>query len=146
MKRSLRPLRQLLVLAAALACAAPVLAQTRKVNDANLYRYWIRLNTSVTLTAPNSGQNLMTPGCAAVTFVIGSDGVPRDIALAKLVPRSDLGITALSAVKQFRYGPSLTNRQRDPIATYYVVPFNAPDDTAGRDKVMAPCKLAGYPD
>ena len=146
MKCSLRAVRQVVVLALALGCVAPVLAQSRKVNEANLYRYWILLNRSVTLDAPNSGQNLMTPGCAAVTYVIGSDGVPRDVQVARLVPPSDLGGVALSAVKQFRYGPSLTNRSRDPISTYYVVPFNSPDDPAGRKKVMQPCQLPGYPE
>lgn len=146
MKFPLRPVRQLLVLAIALACVAPVLAQSRKVNEANLYRYWILLNTSVTLDAPNSGHNLMTPGCAAVTYVIGSDGVPRDVTVARLVPKSDLSIVALSAVKQFRYGPSLTNRTRNPVSTYYVVPFNAPDDPAERKQLMQPCQLTGYAD
>ena len=73
MKCSLRAVRPVLVLAIALSCVAPVLAQSRKVNQANLYNYWILLNRSVSLDAPNSGHNLMTPGCAAVTYVIGSD-------------------------------------------------------------------------
>jgi hypothetical protein len=30
------------------------------------------------------------------------------------------------------------------VATYYVVPFNAPADQAARDKLMAPCALPGY--
>jgi len=146
MKRLLRSVRQVVVLAVALGCVTPLFAQSRKVNQENLYRYWILLNRSVSLDAPNSGDNLMTPGCAAVTYTIGSDGVPRNVQLAKLVPASDLGPVALGAVKQFRYGPSLTNGSRDPISTYYIVPFNAPDDAAGREKVMQPCRLSGYPE
>ena len=146
MKCSLRTIRQVLVLALALGCVAPALAQSRKVNGANLNRYWILLNRSVSLDAPNSGQNLMTPGCAAVTYVVGSDGVPRDVKVARLVPPSDLGIVALSAVRQFHYGPSLSNGSREPVSTYYVVPFNSPDDPAGRKKVMQPCQLPGYPE
>lgn len=145
MKCSLRSVRRVAVLALALACVAPAFAQSRKVNEDNLYRYWILLNRSVSLDAPNSGENLTTPGCAAVTYTIGSDGVPRDVKVVKLVPPSDLGMVALGAVKQFRYGPSLTNGTRDPISTFYVVPFNAPDDPAARKKVMEPCQLAGYP-
>lgn len=144
MKSLLRPWRQALVLAAALGCAAPVLAQPRKVDQENLYHYWILLNTSVTMQAPNSGLNLQAPGCAAVTYTIGSDGVPRDVTVAKLVPKSDLAMVARSAVSQFRYGPSLTNRIGDPIATYYVVPFNAPADAAQRKQLLQACALPGF--
>ena len=145
MKCSLRLVGKAVVLGIALGCVAPVFAQAHKINEQSLYRYWILLNRSVTLDAPNSGHNLMTPGCAAVTYLIGSDGVPRDVKVARLVPPSDLGSVAISAVTQFRYGPSLTNGTRDPVSTYYVVPFNSPDDPAGRAKVTQPCQLAGYP-
>ncbi|MEW9625065.1 energy transducer TonB [Rhodanobacter geophilus] len=139
-RRLLRPL----LLVPALACAAPVLAQANKVDPQNLYHYWIRLNTTVNVDMPNSGLNLTKPGCVAVTYEIGSDGVPMHVQVAKVEPKSDLGSAALSAVKNFRYGPSLTNKIGQPIATYYIVPFNAPDDAAGQQKVMEPCKLAGY--
>jgi hypothetical protein len=144
MKSLLRPLRQVWVLALALGCAAPALAQPRQVDQENLYRYWILLNTSVTMSAPNSGLNLEAPGCAAVTYTIGSDGVPRDVTVAKLVPKSDLAMVARSAVSQFRYGPSLTNRVGDPVSTYYVVPFNAPTDPAQRKQLLQACALPGY--
>ncbi len=144
MKSLLRPLRQVWVLAVALGCAAPALAQPRQVDQENLYRYWILLNTSVTMSAPNSGLNLEAPGCAAVTYMIGSDGVPRDVTVAKLVPKSDLAMVARSAVSQFRYGPSLTNRVGDPVSTYYVVPFNAPTDPAQRKQLLQACVLPGY--
>lgn len=145
MKPSWSLVRQALVLALAVGCVAPLFAQSRKINEANLYRYWILLNRSVTLEAPNSGHNLMTPGCATVTYMVGSDGIPRDVKLVKLVPQSDLGSIATNAVKQFRYGPSLTNGTREPVSTYYVVPFNSPDDPAARKKLMEPCQLPGYP-
>ena len=144
MKSLLRPLRQAILLAVALGCTAPALAQSEKVNQENLYQYWILLNTSVTMTAPNSGLNIQAPGCAAVTYTIGSDGVPRDVTVAKLVPKSDLAMVARSAVSQFRYGPSLTNRIGNPVSTYYVVPFNAPTDPAQRKQLLAPCQLPGF--
>ncbi len=144
MKSLLLPLRQALLLTAALGCTAPVLAQSRKVDQENLYHYWILLNTSVTMKAPNSGLNLEAPGCAAVTYTIGSDGVPRDVTVAKLVPKSDLAMVARSAVGQFRYGPSLTNRVGHPVSTYYVVPFNAPTDAAQRKRLLQSCELPGF--
>jgi len=139
-RRLIRPV----LLVSALACATPVLAQANKVDPQNLYHYWIRLNTKVNVDMPNSGLNLTKPGCVAVTYEIGSDGVPMHVQVAKVEPKSDLGPAAVSAVKNFRYGPSLTNKIGQPIATYYIVPFNAPDDAAGQQKVMEPCKLVGY--
>jgi hypothetical protein len=134
-----------LVLVAAALCATPALAQSaRKVGPQQLYNYWIRLNTKVAVSMPNSGKNLLKPGCVAVSYLIGSDGVPQDVKVRKVVPDSDLGSAAASAVANFRFGPSLSNRNHEPVATYYVVPFNAPDDPAARDKLVAPCALPGY--
>lgn len=144
MKSVLRPLRQGLLLAISLAFVAPVLAQTRKVDQQDLYRSWILLNTKVQMDAPNSGLNLDKPGCAAVTYTIGSDGVPMNVQVVKVVPKSDLGPVARSAVSNFRYGPSLGNRIGEPVATYYIVPFNAPKDPAQRQSLIDACKLPGY--
>jgi len=79
MKPFFRPLRQSLLLACSLAVLAPAFAQSRKIDQQDLYRYWILLNTKVQMDAPNSGLNLDKPGCAAVTYTIGSDGVPMDV-------------------------------------------------------------------
>ncbi len=145
MKALFRPMCRVLPLVLALGFSAPLLAQAVKVDQNNLYRYWILLNTSVQMDAPNSGLNLTKPGCVAVTYMIGSDGVPMDVQVAKVVPNSDLGPMARSAVVNFRYGPSLSNNIHQPVVTYYIVPFNAPKDPAERDKLMEPCKLPGYP-
>jgi len=140
-----RRLCQGLLLASAALCAVPALAQeARKVGPQDLYKYWILLNTKVAVNMPNSGKNLLKPGCVAVSYVIGSDGVPRQVAVRKTVPASDLGPAAASAVSNFRYGPALNNHSEQPVSTYYVVPFNAPDDKAARDRLMAPCALPGY--
>jgi hypothetical protein len=144
MKTMFRPFRQTLLLALALGFVAPVLAQSRKVDQPDLYRYWILLNTKVQMDAPNSGLNLDKPGCAAVTYTIGSNGVPMDVQVVKIVPKSDLGPVARSAVSNFRYGPSLGNRVGEPVATYYIVPFNSPQDPAQRQQLIDACKLPGY--
>jgi hypothetical protein len=146
MKVIVRPLRKILLSALACSCLVPVLAQAqaRKIDPKDLYRYWILLNTSVQMDAPNSGLNLDKPGCAAVSYTVGSDGVPMDVQLVKLVPKSDLGPMALSAVRNFRYGPSLANRIGEPMATYYIVPFNAPAGKAQRQQLIDSCKLPGY--
>lgn len=139
-----RSLQQGALLIGLFCFALPVFAQARKVDPQDLYRHWILLNTQVKMDAPNSGTNLDKPGCVAVTYTVGSDGVPRDVTVAKVVPHSDLGPMARSAVTNFRYGPALSNRIAEPIATYYVVPFNAPADKAQKQQLMDACQLPGY--
>lgn len=144
MNRVTRWLGRVAVLSLALP-ALPVLAQAdHRIDPDHLARYWILLNTKVDAQIPNSGRNLDKPGCAAVSYMVGSDGVPRNLKLQKVVPASDLGQVALSAVGNFRYGPSLTNRNSDPVDTYYIVPFNLPADPAVRKQIVDACRLPGY--
>jgi outer membrane biosynthesis protein TonB len=137
---------QTLLVATVLAASMPAVAQqARRVAPDQLPNDWILLNQgSISVDVPNSGVNLYKPGCVAVTYSIGSDGVPINLQVAKVVPASDLGKAAISAVSKFRYGPSLTNKNENPVSTYYVVPFNSPDDKAQQAALMAPCKLPGY--
>lgn len=128
-----------------LVAGIPARAQEmRKVAPEQLSSDWVLLNRDVSVDIPNSGVNLDKPSCVAVTYLIGTDGVPMNVQVASMVPPSDLGKAAVSAVSHFRYGPSLSNKNHTPIATYYVVLFNAPADPAKRAQLMAPCKLPGY--
>jgi hypothetical protein len=147
--RALTRLGQSLLVAAVLAAGMPAIAQNnvRKVAPDQLYHDWILINhrqEGLSVDMPNSGVNIYKPGCVAVAFEIGNDGKPMDLKVVKMNPPSDLGKAAISAVSQFEYGPSLTNKYHDPVATYYIVPFNAPDDKAQQEALMAPCKLQGY--
>ena len=134
-----------LLLAVTLAASLSVMAQDpRRVAPEQLPYTWVVTNSDVSVDVPNSGVNIYKPGCVAVTYNIGSDGVPYNVKVAKVVPASDLGAAAVSAVSHFRYGPSKTNKQGEPVSTYYVVPFNSPDDPKQQAAIMAPCKLPGY--
>ncbi|TBR40442.1 MULTISPECIES: energy transducer TonB [Dyella] len=145
MKKTLRPLLCGLAAVMAVAAATPVLAQdARKVDPDHLSAYWILLNTKVNADIPNTGRNMDKPGCASVSYQVGSDGLPMNIELKKVAPESDLGSVAVSIVKNLRYGPSLTNRHSEPVATYYIVPFNMPADAAAKAKLIAACQLPGY--
>ncbi|QAU23663.1 energy transducer TonB [Dyella sp. M7H15-1] len=139
---------QSLLVAAVLAASMPAMAQkARRVAPEQLSNDWILINNrkeGIQVDVPNSGVNLYKPGCVAVTYTIGSDGIPMNIQVAKVTPRSDLGKAAISAVSKFRYGPSLTNKHEDPVSTYYIVPFNSPGDKTRQAAMMAPCKLPGY--
>ncbi|GLQ96795.1 energy transducer TonB [Dyella mobilis] len=146
--RALTLFGQSLVVAAVLAAGMPAVAQEmRKVAPEQLDHDWILINNrqqGLSVDVPNSGVNIDKPGCVAVAYEIGEDGKPMNLKVAKMNPPSDLGKAAISAVSQFRYGPSLTNKSENPVATYYIVPFNGPDDKAQQAALMAPCKLPGY--
>lgn len=140
-----RRVRSALLVALAIASSAPVMAQQpRRVAPEQLPYTWILTNSDVSVDVPNSGVNIYKPGCVAVTYNVGSDGVPYNVMVAKVVPASDLGKAAVSAVSHFRYAPSKINKQGEPVSTYYVVPFNSPDDPKQQAAIMAPCKLPGY--
>ena len=141
-----RHVRSVLFVALAVSSAAPVMAQEpRRVAPEQLPYTWVVTNSDVSVDVPNSGVNIYKPGCVGVSYIFGSDGVPSSVKVAKIVPASDLGSAAVSAVSHFRYAPSKNNKQGEPVSTYYVVPFNAPDDAKQQAAVMAPCKLPGYP-
>ncbi|TCV95792.1 TonB-like protein [Luteibacter rhizovicinus] len=135
-------------LALALCTAAiPVFAQSQSVKKVAPDRvpvYWTLTNSHVDVDVPNTGKNLDQPGCAAVTYTIGADGVTRDLVAVRVVPEGDLGIPAVSAVKNFHYAPAANNRLGNPIATYYVVEFNMPADQAKRAEILKKCVVPGY--
>lgn len=107
--------------------------------------YWVMTNTSLDVDVPNSGVNLEKPTCSAVTYLIGSDGVTRDIVVVKTIPAGDLSTVAKSAVKDMHYVPGAKNAERQPVFTYIVMPFNLPDDPAARKRITDACVLKDFP-
>ena len=141
------PLRTGVLFAAVLLVAGPAAAQNqnaRRVAPDRLPYYWTLTNSSVYADVPNTGKNLDQPGCVAVTYMIGSNGLPQNVVAAKTVPQGDLDKVGVSAVKDFRYGPSGVNRAAEPVNTYYVVGFNLPEDPARKAAIMKQCELPGY--
>lgn len=130
------------VTAASVAAVGP---NVRAVQPGQVDNYWVRTNTSLTVDVPNSGLNLSKPTCAAVTYMIGSDGVTRDIVVRKTIPAGDLKSVAASAVKDFHYVPGADNTAREPVFTYIVVPFNLPEDPAVRKQITDACVLKDFP-
>lgn len=120
-------------------------ANTPRVAPEQLHDYWTLKGSSWDAWVPNYGQNLDKPGCVAVAYSIGADGVTRDVRAVRTVPRSDLDKVAVSLVKNFRYEASENNTHDLPVRTYYIVPFNVKQlPKPQHDKVVAACKLPGY--
>ena len=142
MNKSLLALAALLVSAVSAAAISP---NIRVVQPADLSNYWVMTNTSLDVDVPNSGVNLSKPTCAAVTYMIGSDGVTRDIVVRKTIPAGDLKTVAASAVKDMHYVPGKDNVGREPVFTYIIIPFNLPADPAARKRITDACTLADFP-
>jgi hypothetical protein len=126
--------------------SAAINPNIRVVQPADLTNYWVMTNTSLNVDVPNSGVNLSKPTCAAVTYMIGSDGVTRNIVVRKTIPAGDLKTVAASAVKDMHYVPGKDNVGREPVFTYLVIPFNLPADPAARKRITDACTLADFPD
>jgi len=129
---------------AGMVSSAMAQSQARMVGPEHIQAYWLMLNTKVDADVPNSGRNMDKPGCVAVSFLIGTDGVPQNITVRKVVPQSDLDAVAKSVVSNLRYGPALKNNTHEPVNTYYIVPFNLPADAAQRQSIIDACKLPGF--
>ena len=142
MNKSLLALAALLVSAGSVAAIS---ANIRVVQPADLSNYWVMTNTSLDVDVPNSGVNLSKPTCAAVTYLIGSDGVTRDVVVRKTIPAGDLKSVAASAVKDMHYVPGASNVGREPVFTYIIIPFNLPADPAARKRITDACTLADFP-
>lgn len=135
-----------LALAAVASIAgAAVSPNVLAVQPEQLTAYWVMTNTSLNVDVPNSGTNLEKPTCSAVTYMIGADGVTRDIVVQKTIPAGDLSTVAKSAVKDMHYAPGAKNAERQPVFTYLIVPFNLPVDPAARQRITAACRLADFP-
>ena len=125
--------------------SAAINPNIRVVQPADLTNYWVMTNTSLNVDVPNSGVNLSKPTCAAVTYMIGSDGVTRNIVVRKTIPAGDLKTVAASAVKDMHYVPGKDNVGREPVFTYIIIPFNLPADRAARKRITDACTLADFP-
>lgn len=127
--------------------APTALAQTQalKVSPERLANYWLLTNSSVDATVPNSGHGLTQPGCAAVSYTIGTDGATRDITVRKVVPStSDFASIAVSVIRQFHYQLGPHNDLQRPVSTYYIVPFNLAKTSDGGKAITKACALPGY--
>jgi hypothetical protein len=132
-------------LATSAAGFAAVGPNVRTVQPDQRDNYWVMTNTSLDVDVPNSGVNLSKPTCAAVTYLIGSDGVTRDIVVRKTIPAGDLKTVAASAVKDMHYVPGKDNVGREPVFTYIIIPFNLPADPAARKQITSACTLKDFP-
>jgi hypothetical protein len=145
MKRTHAATIALFGMVSCMSAHAVVSPNIRAVQPDRLNDYWVMTNTSLNVDVPNSGVNLSKATCSAVTYMIGSDGVTRDIVVRKTIPAGDLKTVAASAVKDMHYVPGADNATRSPVFTYIIIPFNLPPDPATRKKITDACVLKDFP-
>lgn len=130
---------------AVLAPSAVAQTQALKVSPDRLANYWLLTNSAVDATIPNGGHGLSEPGCAAVSYTIGTDGTTRDIKVRKVLPQtSDFASIAVSIIRQFHYQLGPNNDLQRPVSTYYIVPFNLAKTSDGGKAITKACALPGY--
>ena len=119
------------------------------VKPDQLQKYWL-VSDKGDPQAPSSGRNLTTPTCAAVSYMIERNGTTSHIKLEKLVPDGDLGAVALSVIRNVHYTAAQANIGKDPVYTYVIMPFNAPDlakgpsATAERQRILDQCTVVDF--
>ncbi|MEO6076468.1 MAG: hypothetical protein ABIP56_06655 [Dokdonella sp.] len=137
---------RLLAIAAICACAPIALAQKiedgpKAVKPERLAYYWTLDNSSVEADVPNMARGIAQATCAAVSFIVESDGSTSHVKVQKVEPESQLRGIAQSMGQHIRFNPTVDNMGRDRIFSWLIFPFNMPSDPARRTAIMQPCSL-----
>ncbi|MBS0583858.1 MAG: hypothetical protein JSS42_12230 [Proteobacteria bacterium] len=146
----MRPMLRILALAPLAACgSALALERAHLVQPADLSSWWLVSGTGDP-KMPSYGKGLTTPTCAAVSYRIERGGTTSQVKLEKVAPEGDLGAVAVEIVKGLQYTAAQKNIGKDPVYTYVVMPFNAPDVNKGpsaaaeRQRILDACKLEDF--
>ncbi|MFZ2234877.1 MAG: hypothetical protein WBP11_09395 [Dokdonella sp.] len=139
-------IRPLLVIAVACACAPIAFAQKvdlgpKAVKPERLAHYWALDNSSVEADVPNMARGIAQATCAAVSFIVESDGSTSHVKVQKVEPESQLRGIAESMGQHIRFNPTVDNMGRDRIFSWLIFPFNMPSDPDQRSAIMQPCAL-----
>lgn len=146
MKQLVRVLLSVSVMAAGTVYAAE---RPHLVQPENLSKYWLVSGTGDPM-APSYGKNLTAPTCAAVSYEIERNGTTSHVKLEKIVPEGDLAQVATSIVTNLHYTAADQNIGKDPVYTYVILPFNAPDVRKGpsavveKQRLVDQCKPADF--
>lgn len=135
-------------LATAVACTFASVAFAQKVEDGpkavkpeRLAHYWALDNSSVVADVPNMARGIAQATCAAVSFIVESDGSTSNVKVQKVEPESQLRGIAESMGQHIRFTPTVANMGRDRIFSWLIFPFNMPSDPDRRSAIMQPCAL-----
>jgi hypothetical protein len=138
-----------IILGALLLPALAFAQRPHLVQPENLSKYWLVSGTGDPM-APSYGKNLTAPTCAAVSYLIDRSGSTSHVKVEKIEPDGDLRGVAASIVSNLHYTAAQQNIGKDPVYTYVILPFNAPNvakgpsATAERQRILDQCKLDDF--
>lgn len=146
MKLTMRVLALTLIAASASVFA---LERAHLVLPADLSKWWLVSSTGDP-KMPAYGKGLTTPTCVAISYRIERGGTTSQVKLEKMAPEGDLGAVAVDIIKGLQYTAAQRNIGKDPVYTYVVMPFNAPDVNKGpsaaaeRQRLLDQCALDDF--
>lgn len=146
MKPTIRILALTLLVATGSATA---LERAHLVQPVDLSNWWLVSSTGDP-KMPSYGKGLTTPTCVAVSYRIDRGGTTSQVKLEKIVPDGDLGAVAVDIVKGLQYTAAAKNVGKDPVYTYVVMPFNAPEVSKGpsavaeKQRLVDQCKIEDF--
>lgn len=143
---NIKPIPRFLAISIACVLAPAAFAQKidsgpKAVTPERLAHYWALDNSSVEANVPNLARGIDQATCAAVSFIVESDGRTSHVKVQKVVPDSQLRGIAEGMGQHIRFNPTLDNMGRDRVFSWLIFPFNMPSDSARRSALMQPCSL-----
>ena len=146
----MKPMFRLFALALVAASgSAFALERAHLVQPTEMSNWWIASSTGDP-KKPSYGKGLTTPTCVAVSYRIERGGTTSQVKLERVAPEGDLGAVAVEIIKGVQYTAAQKNIGKDPVYTYVVMPFNAPDIDKGpaaaaeRQRLLDACKLEDF--
>ncbi|MEO7431831.1 MAG: energy transducer TonB [Dokdonella sp.] len=129
----------------AIACCGSAFGQSiappKTVAPEKLAGYWTMITSSVEANVPNISKGVEKPGCATVSFVVGSDGNTSNVRVQKVVPEGDFRKIAEGMATGLHFEPTVSNAGRQSVMSWLIFPFNLPSDPAAREAVMQACAI-----
>jgi len=109
--------------------------------DDQLDRYWVA--KKVAPIYPSEALRRGTMGCAAVGFIIKSDGSTGDHKVLAFDPSNVFNKSAITAAKKFKYQPAEQNPDKTPALTFnvftYQINVDKKTDEKNRKKLKDIC-------
>jgi len=98
--------------------------------DDQLEEYWIK-EKIVAPKYPRMALRRGKMGCVAVGYIIQADGITSDHKVLAFYPSDIFDKSAIKALKQFKYSPSVSNPDKIAVLTLNVFTYHVSNDRHG---------------
>ena len=101
--------------------------------------YWVVDRVVVPGYPATAGQNGIS-GCVEFTLIIDANGKPQNMEVIKSFPGSTFNKKAYEALRKFRWAPSITNTQKQPVLTTMQLDFTT-QKSVNHAEAYSACKI-----